>query len=163
MDVNKVTNDFLSGYYGDASKMILEYNNLLHDELNKSGSKLIIYGTPVEEKESFLSYSLINRYSQIFDRAEKAVSGSPELLERVKTARLPIYYAMLEIARDEKTGKRGTFIGDNNSLKPNPKIVKVLYDFVYQCIRTNVSHLSEGRTTPQQYLEGYVKYLDEQK
>ncbi len=69
---------------------------------------------------------------------------------------------MLEIARDEKTGKRGAFItGDNNTLTPNPKIVRILYDFAYQCINTNVSHIRESRITPQQYLEEYTKFLQQ--
>ena len=159
-DVNKVMDDFLAGYYGNASKMIREYIDLLHERMSKSGEKLIIYGTPVDEKESFLSDSLITVYNKIFDRAEKAVSESPEILEHVRKARLPVYYAMLEIARDEKTGKRGAFIaGDNNKLRPNPEIVKILYDFVYLCIQSNVSHVQEGRITPQQYLETYTKFL----
>jgi hypothetical protein len=159
-DVNKVMDDFLSGYYGDASKMIREYIDLLHDRMSKSGEKLIIYGTPVEEKETFLSDSLITTYNKIFDRAEKAVTESPEILEHVRKARLPVYYAILEIARAEKTGKRGAFIaGENNKLKPNPEIVNILYNFVYLCIHSNVSHIQEGRTTPQQYLQAYTKFL----
>jgi|WetSurMetagenome_2_1015567.scaffolds.fasta_scaffold00667_11 hypothetical protein len=162
VDINKVMDDFLSGYYGNASKMIREYIDLLHNEMAQSGEKLMIYGTPVEEKETFLSDSLITEYNKIFDRAEKAVSGSPEVLKRVKVAHLPVYYAMLEIARDEKTGKRGAFIaGDNNKLKPNPEIVKILYDFAHLCIQTNVSHVQEANVTPLQYLEGYTKFLTE--
>jgi hypothetical protein len=162
VDVNQVMNDFLSGYYGNASKMIREYIDLLHEKMAQSGEKLIIYGTPVEEKETFLTDSLVTVYNQIFDRAEKAVADSPEILERVRKARLPVYYAMLEIARDEKTGKRGAFIvDDNNKLIPNPEIVNILYNFVYLCIQSNVSHVREGSITPQQYLETYTKFLSD--
>ncbi|MEO5997744.1 MAG: DUF4838 domain-containing protein [Chitinophagaceae bacterium] len=159
---DKIMDDFLSGYYGNASKHIRAYIDLLQNKMTASGAKLIIYATPVEEKETFLSDTLITTYNQLFDRAEKAVAVSPEILQRVQTARLPVYYAMLEIARAEKTGKRGAFISDNkNMVKPNPKITKILYDFVYRCIQTNVTHISEGRTTPQQYLEGYSAFLIE--
>jgi hypothetical protein len=162
VDVNKVMDDFLNGYYGNAGKIIREYVDLLQKSLTKSGEKLMIYGTPVEEKNTFLSDSLITAYNKIFDRAEKAVSVSPEVLERVRVARLPVYYAILEIARDEKTGKRGAFIaGDNNKLKPNPEIVNMLYDFAYLCIKTKVSHVQEGAITPQQYLDTYMKFLAE--
>jgi hypothetical protein len=69
---------------------------------------------------------------------------------------------MLEIARDEKTGKQGAFIvGDNNKLKPNPEIVNILYNFVYLCIQSNVSHIREGSITPQQYLETYTRFLSD--
>jgi hypothetical protein len=162
VDVNQVMNDFLSGYYGNASKMIREYIDLLQEKMAQSGEKLIIYGTPVEEKETFLADSLITVYNKIFDRAEKAVADSPEILERVRKARLPVYYAMLEIARDEKTGKRGAFIvDDNNKLIPNPEIVNILYNFVYLCIQSNVSHVREGSITPQQYLETYTRFLSD--
>jgi hypothetical protein len=161
IDINKVMNDFLSGYYGNPSGMIRQYIDLLHNEMEQSGVKLSIYGNPVEERKTFLSDSLVTVYNQLFDRAEKAVSGSPELLQRVKTARLPVYYAMLEIARDQKTGKQGAFVvADDNTLKPNPEIVKILYDFVYGCIHGNVSHVREGRITPQEYLATYTKFLE---
>jgi hypothetical protein len=161
-DVNKVMDDFFTGYYGNAGKIIREYSDLLQKMMIKSGEKLIIYGTPIEEKNIFLSDSLITVYNKIFDRAEKAVAGSPEILKRVKVARLPLYYAMLEIARDEKTGKRGAFItGADSTLKPKSEIVNMLYDFVHLCTQTQVTHVREGRITPQQYLERYVKFLAE--
>jgi hypothetical protein len=161
-DVNKVMDDFLTGYYGNAGKIIGEYNDLVQKMMIKSGKKLQIYDTPVQEKNSFLTDSLITEYGKIFDRAEKAVAGSPELLERVKVARLPLNYAILQIARDEKTGKRGAFItGEGNKLVPKPEIVNILYDFAYLCIKTEVSHVQEGGTTPQQYLNAYNKFLTE--
>ena len=52
-------------------------------------------------------------------------------------------------------------VGDDHILKPKPEIVNLVYDFVYQCIRTNVSHVRERRVTPQEYLEGYNKFLSE--
>jgi hypothetical protein len=161
-DVNKVMDDFLTGYYGSAGKIIREYIDLLQKSLVKSGEKLEIYDTPVQEKNSFLTDSLITEYNKIFDRAEKAVAGTPEILEHVKVARLPVYYAMLQIAKDEKTGKRGAFMpGEYNKLKPKPEIVTMLYEFAYMCIKTKVSHVQEGGITPQQYLNAYTKFLAE--
>ncbi len=166
ININNVMDDFLSGYYGKASGDIKEYINLLQNEMVRSGAKLSIYGSPAEEKGTFLSDSLITVYNKLFDQAEKAVSGSPDVLQRVKTARLPVYYAMLEIARNEKTGKRGAFIADGSTLKPNPpnpEIVKILYDFVYGCISSNVSHVREGGITPDEYLQEYTKFLAERE
>jgi hypothetical protein len=165
LDINAVINDFLSGYYGKASKDIREYIDILHKN-NMSGTdfKLSIFGSPVLAKENYLSDSLITVYNKIFDHAEKAVSGEPEVLLRVKSARLPVYYAMLQIAKDEKTGKRGAFITDaNNTLKPNPEISNILYNFGYQCIRTNVTRVTEWNTTPKEYLANYLKVLQDMK
>jgi len=165
VDIDVVMNDFLTGYYGKASKEIKKYIDLLHDHnLAYSGIKLSIFGTPAEAKETYLSDSLIAIYNKLFDRAEKSVSGSPEILQRVKTARIPVYYAMLEIAKEEKTGKRGAFhVGDNNRLTPKPEVVNILYEFVYNCLRNNVTRVSEWHTPPKEYLANYLKFLDETK
>jgi hypothetical protein len=98
--------------------------------------------------ETFLSDSLITVYNGIFDNAEQAVSGEPELLERVKTARLPVYYAILEIARDDGT------------LKPRPEIVEMLHTFVSQCNKIGVTRVTEWHTTPDEYLEKYNLFLE---
>jgi len=163
VDIDQVVNDFLNGYYGEAGKEIKKYIDLLHENnMSNSGVKLSIFGNPVQQKESFLSDSLITIYNQFFDQAEKAVSGSPEQFQRVRSARLPVYFAMLEIAKDVKTGKRGAFITDDHSqLKPNPEIVKILYQFVYQCIRNNVTRVSEWHTPPKEYLANYLKFFEE--
>ena len=162
VNVDSVMNDFLTGYYGKAAKQVKKYIDLLHDNnMAQSGYKLSIFGKPVMEKESFLSDSLITVYNKLFDQAEKAVSGSPEILDRVKTARLPVYYAMLEIAKDEKTGKRGAFLSADSTNKiSNPAIVNILYDFVYQCIRNNVTRVTEWKTTPLEYLAEYKQFLE---
>jgi hypothetical protein len=132
----------------------------MEKSLAKSGEKLMIYGTPVEEKNGFLSEVLVTKYNQIFDRAEKAVAGSQDILERVKVTRLPLYYTMLEIARNEKTGTRGAFSTvEGNKLIQKPEIVKILHDFVYLSIKTNIFYLRERRITPQQYLDAYTKFL----
>jgi hypothetical protein len=159
LKINAVTDDFLSGYYGNASKEIKQYIGLLHDQMGKFGDKLLIFGSPIDAKDTYLSDSLITVYNKLLDKAENAVRQSPDILQRVQIARLPISYAMLEIAKAEKTGDRGAFIKVGNIFKPNPKIVNILYDFVYQCIKTNVSHIRERKITPQQYLETYTKFL----
>ena len=162
VDINGVLDDFLIGYYGNAAMMVREYIDLMHNSMEQSGTKLFIFGNPIHAKETFLSDSLVTIYNQIFDRAEEAVSESSERLMRVKSARLPLYYAMLEIAKNEKTGNRGAFILDEQGrLKKNPQIVKILNEFVSHCILTNISHLAEWGITPQEYLETYNKFFEE--
>lgn len=163
INVDEVMQDFLSGYYGNAAKPIKAYIDLLHDNNEaQSGYKMSIFGKPVQEKETFLSESLITKYNNLFDQAEKAAANNQEVLQRVKTARLPVYYAMLEIAREEKTGKRGAFLSaDGNNKTPNPALVKILYDFAYQCIRNKVTRVTEWKTTPVEYLAEYKAFLEQ--
>lgn len=163
IDIEKEKNEFIDAYYGPAAAEIKEYIRLLHDN-NRSGQgvRMSIFGSPVQEKESFLSVDLIERYNRIFDRGEKKVKNKPGYHVRVKSARLPVYYAMLEIAKEAKAGNRGALIkGTDGSLVPDPEIVSVLYEFVYHCVRTKVSRTSEWHTTPKEYLEKYRAFLAE--
>lgn len=161
VDIEKEKNEFIDAYYGPAAPDIKEYIQLLHDN-NQSGKgvKMSIFGSPVQEKESFLSENLIAEYNRIFDRAEKKVRKHPHYFVRVRSARLPVYYAMLEIAKALKTGSRGAFVtAENGALIPNPRIVNILYEFAYHCIRTNVSRTAEWHTPPKEYLEKYLSFL----
>ena len=162
IDMQREMDEFLTGYYGVAAPDIKEYINLLHDnnQANK-GVKMSIFGSPVEDKETFLSESLIARYNEIFDNAEKKVMKTPVIYDRVRSARLPVYYAMLEIARSEKTGTRGAFTaGPTTQLTPNRKVMDILNKFSYHCIKTNVTRITEWRTTPKEYLQEYLTFLN---
>jgi hypothetical protein len=160
VNVDSVMNQFLDGYYGKAGRQIREYIDLMHDKLEQSDSSLTIFGTPVRATTTFLTDSLINVYNGIFDRAEKTVQDSPDELMRVQTARLPLYYAMLEIARVKTTGPNAAFIDDGNGNKrPNPVVVDCLNKFASQCMRTGVTRIAEWHTTPQDYLEAYYSFL----
>lgn len=163
MDMEKEIDDFVTGYYGEAGKYIKEYIALLHDnnQANKN-RKLSIFGSPVNETETYLSQSLIDQYNTIFDEAEKVVHKDPEVLNRVKSARLPIYYAILEIAISKKMEEQGTFImNDRNGFRPKPELIEILHNFVYQCVKNDVSRIAEWHTTPEEYLGKYLKLLEE--
>jgi hypothetical protein len=83
------------------------------------------------------------------------------LLDRVKTARLPVNYAILEIARDERAGDRQAFrTGDDGTLKPRPEMVDLLHAFVSQCNKIGVTRVTEWHTTPDEYLEKYNLFLE---
>lgn len=162
VNIKEVTKDFLSGYYGNASEIIGEYISQSHNAMEKSGAKLNIFGKPSQAKETFLSAELITAYNKLFDRAEQAVISDPDKLSHVKSARLQVYYAILEIAREEKTGTRGALLADDRGLlKPDPKIVEILDRFVTQCTMTGVSRITEWHTTPLEYQEKYRKFLVE--
>jgi hypothetical protein len=160
VNVDSVMDQFLDGYYGKAGRPIREYINLMHDKLEQSDSSLTIFGTPLQATTTFLTDSLLNVYNGLFDRAEKAVQDSPDELMRVQTARLPLYYAMLEIAKSKSTGPGAAFIDDGKGNKtPNPVVIDWLNKFVSQCLRTGVTRIAEWHTTPQDYLEAYYAFL----
>lgn len=162
IDVDSVMNDFLTGFHGPAGVYIREYIDILHDEMEKSEAPLQIFGKPADAMETYLSDSLITVYREIFDKAEHSVSGQPALLERVKTARLPLYYAILEIAREVEAGSRWAFrAGNDGSLKPRPEIVDMLHSFVAHCDKIGVTRVTEWHTTPDEYFEKFNQFLKE--
>lgn len=157
LDLEKEMDDFLDNYYGKAAGHVKEYITLLHDNnQGYTGRKLSIFGSPVRERDSYLTPDLIAAYNDIFDKAEKAVRKRPEHLSRVRSARLPVYYAMLEILKEEQASNWETFApSDSQRLKLPSEVSELLYDFIYQCQRSNVSRLSEWHTPPKAYLEKY--------
>lgn len=161
IDIQQEMDEFLNGYYGAAAPDIKEYINLLHDN-NQSGKgvKMSIFGSPADDKATFLSEELITQYNSIFDRALKKVEKMPDSHVRVSTARLPVYYAALEIAKADKTGPRGAFDIVDNKLVPKPAIISMLHEFVYHCVRTGVSRITEWHTTPREYLAKYLAFLE---
>lgn len=92
-DANEVMMDFLNGYYKQASPFIAEYINKMHDALEKSGGELSIFGSPYDCDKTYLTKELYAEYENLFDQAEQAAALDSEVLFRVKTARLPLYYA----------------------------------------------------------------------
>jgi hypothetical protein len=150
-DVDKLTNDFLNGYYGAAGKPIRQYIDEMREALVSSGKTLRIFGTPYEAEDGYLSPALMQRYEQLFDQAEAAVAGRPEVLERVKIARLPLAYAQLEQAKKHFTGDRGVFHKVNGRWEVRPEIRAKVDPFADLCIRQGVTRLKEWSTSPDEY------------
>jgi hypothetical protein len=160
-DVDALMDDFLGGYYGAAGPLIREYVDLMHDALEESGESLEIFGNPASPIDGYLSPSLMKRYNALFDEAEKAVAGEPDVLERVRAARLPIQYAALEQAKRAGTGDRGVFAPrGKGQWTVRPEIVAQLGAFVERCNKAKISRLSEWHTTPDEYREKYLQFLE---
>ncbi|MFO7824484.1 MAG: DUF4838 domain-containing protein [Cyclobacterium sp.] len=157
IDLEKEMTEFLLAYYGQAAGHIKAYINLMHEHNQcGTGRKLSIFGGPVQEQDSYLTPDLIVAYNGIFDKAERAVRDFPDQLERVRSARLPVTYAMLEIEK-ENAAEQWEILESGKKRKLPNEISELLYDFIYHCMRTKVSRLSEWHTPPKEYLEKYAK------
>lgn len=160
LNVDSVMNDFLSGYYGNAGKFIGEYIELMKNELIKSNAKLWIYSNPVEQMNDFLKPELIDEYNQIFDKAEKSVAYDSVYLKRVKLARTPLIYAMLEQAKVLSVGKKSILIKNSkNDLMVNPKINLMLDDFLNYINQVDNVLVNEKSLTPEKYVKRYKTML----
>jgi len=98
VDVQNIMEEFCHGYYGPAGKYILQYISTMHDALEESGGNLGIYGYPYDGINTYLTPGFIKQYEVFFDKAEKSVKDRPEYLERVRVARLPLEFAILDIS-----------------------------------------------------------------
>lgn len=151
LNVDTLVNDFLRGYYGSAAKPIRQYIDEMRSALLQSGQPLRIFGTPNEASTSYLTPTLIERYEVLFNEAEKAVVASPEILERVKIARLPLQFAIMEQAKKTFTGDRGVFEKVNGQWEVRTAIRATIDPFTDLCIRQGVTQVKEWSTSPEEY------------
>ena len=128
-DVDAWTADFLEGYYGRAGKFILRYIEALTAALARTGARLDIYEPPAVHAGDYLSAADVARCDTLFDRAEAAAAGDPERLVRVRTARLPLMYAKLEIGKADMFGPRGFYREKDGRFAPNPGMTRLVEDF----------------------------------
>lgn len=144
-DVEKVMEDFLAGYYGKAAVPIREYIDMIHDELEKFGRDLVIGGSPTHHTDNYLREDLLVKYNKLFDEAEKLVADDPDVLKRVKSARLPLMYAQLEIGYGDVAARR-----------------KIADEFFALAEATNLQMLNEWTLTKKLYKERIDSMLAEE-
>lgn len=144
LNADSVIRDFCMGYYGKAGPFVLKYINKLHDQMEKSGDRLDIYGYPYYAMNSYLKPELLKHYSNLFDSAELAVKNNPKYLERVIEARLPIEYAIIEIARQKGLGEGGLFETEaSGKLMVIPAMKKRIDNFIDNCLKFDIQKLEE--------------------
>ncbi|MGE5742241.1 MAG: DUF4838 domain-containing protein [Candidatus Aminicenantes bacterium RBG_16_66_30] len=161
-DVNAVMNEFLGGYYGQAGPSIRLFIDALRRALERSGARLDIYEPPAVHATDYLSGADVALYDKLFDRAEAAVARDPERLVRVRTARLPLMYAKIEIGKNDIFGPRGFTEDKAGRFVARPAMVRLLEDFSDRCRAGNVRTLSEGGLTPEDYRQGVERFIDVQ-
>lgn len=169
VDVEALIDEFLTGYYGPAAPHLRAYIDLLHDAVEKSGEELVLYGNPALAKDSWLRFSTLGNARKIFNLAEAAVADDPTLAVRVRTARLPLMYAELEIAkrrgagaggiwRQERDG--GTEVEPSFKLIPRPEIQQLLNEFIAGCEAVGIRKLREYDLTLDVYRANWQRLLD---
>lgn len=148
-DADALMNDFLNGYYGAAGPIIREYIDTQTKAMLEAGEPLRIFGTPLNARTTYLTPALFKTYASLFDRAEAAVRDSPQVLERVRIARLPIIYARVEQAKETYAGEDGIFRKVEGKWVVNEDIRALIDPFVDLCIRQGVTRLKEWSTSPE--------------
>lgn len=158
-DLNAVMDDFLTGYYGPAGGHIRTYIDTMHDALERSGKGLGIYGYPFDAIDSYLTPELLRTYAAIFDRAEEAVKDAPQLLERVRIARLPLEFAILDISLHDHTPELSYFDRKDGKLVPRASMKERLERFVQLANHAGIRRLDEMGRPPDEYRRAVEQHM----
>ena len=150
-DINAVLNDFLAGYYGPAAPHIRRYIDTMHDALERSGKGLGIYGYPFDAINSYLTPELLRTYSTQFDDAEAAVKETPAYLERVRIARLPVEFAILDISLHDASPELSYFDRKDGTIVPRAAMRERLERFVLLANHAGIRRLDEMGRPPDEY------------
>ncbi|WOD42667.1 DUF4838 domain-containing protein [Hwangdonia lutea] len=149
--VDDLITEFTNGYYHEAGVFVKSYVDLIHKELkNYPDYFLFLYGDPSQAFNAFLSPNLLKQYVALFDEAESAVANKPDILKRVKVARLSIDYAVLEACR------KG--ISVDFTITQNTK--NLVENFMSVCNEANITLMNEMGYTVTDYGNAYLKSIE---
>lgn len=149
-DPHQIIEHFSEAYYQEAAPFILEYIHTIHEEIQKVPDFfLFLYGDPSQGFDSFLRPELLLSYDKLFVQAEDAVSNKPEVLDRVKKARLSTHYAILEASRK----------GVSEEYSLSPQVRSRLAEFQAICKSGEITMMNEMRYSVDEYIESYDKAL----
>ncbi|MBN1560030.1 DUF4838 domain-containing protein, partial [candidate division KSB1 bacterium] len=160
IDLDVVRKDFLNGYYGAAAPFIEKYIEKTHKALLSSGERLDIYGYPYDAVDSYLRPELLQQYEVLFDRAETAVSGDKNVLKRVRRARLPIEFAILDISLHDVNQDLSFVTHHDGKILPKKEMLARLERFVQVCHENGIERLEEHGYSPDQFRENCHDYIE---
>lgn len=92
-DGKALINEFVTNVYGKAAQLLLQYIDMMHDEVKPKNNHFSIYDAP-----TFLDYlkpEILQKAERLFIKAETIAEKDKELLKRVELAHLPVLYARL--------------------------------------------------------------------
>ena len=148
-DSEKLIDEFIDGYYGDAAKHIREYLDVTHDAVETSGDKLGCFSAHTAK---FLSLDTLRRGWQHLQEAEEAVREDPDLRFRVQCAQLPVLYTFM--VRWNEFRKEASTTGAPWPLADS--IAEVYQQFKSVAAKKNITRLNE-HTAGFESLEKVIK------
>ena len=167
-NVDALIDEFLAGFYGAAAPHLRAYIDLIHGELRASGDVLVLYGNPALAMASWLRPDVLAAARAHFDTAESAVGTHAIHADRVRTARLPLMYAELEIAKRRGAAPGGIWEPHRSGadeaaqirLRPRAEVRELLADFLAGCRAAGIRRLREYDLTLEAYRADWDRLLD---
>jgi len=162
LDVEGLITEFTNGYYQEAGVFVKKYVNLIHMKIQEdSDFFLFLYGDPSQAFDSYLNPELLQTYNDYFDDAEEAVAQKPEILKRVKAARLSTDYAILEACKKNLSEVFSMVLIDESGHKIiNKSVVDRLEKFYDTSNTANITLMNEMGFTVSEYYENYKKAIE---
>ena len=155
-NLDEIITEFTNGYYEEAGIYVKEYLDTIHEQIkNYPDFFLFLYGDPSQAFSSYLSAELLSKYSGFFDSAEREVSHKPEVLKRVRIARLGIDYAILEACRKN--------LSKAYSLSNVAFVEELLRNFENSCNKSNITLMNEMGFTVNEYINGFKNAIEVSK
>lgn len=158
---DKLMDEFLNAYYGEASQYIRQYIDKITAELLLSGEKLTLYEPPVTYSSNYLSMDNIREYFVLLNKALDAVKTDEKKSKRVELLLQSLRYAYLEVSKNSPYTKDWIF--EKDSLNKNFVLKKEATDILekfYEISKENGPELlSENETTPDEYYNKTKEYF----
>jgi hypothetical protein len=150
-DDRALIREFLEGYYGvAAAKPILQYL-----DLESGAAKGFYLRCYTRANSPYLDFKVLGQAEKLWQKAEKAVAGKPELLARVQQAHLPVQYAFL---RD--WNKLRATSADQKAIWPMPESPQAAAEHFARICQgspdkdwTHVTVLNEAGLTVEKFLQ----------
>ncbi|MDH5415592.1 MAG: DUF4838 domain-containing protein, partial [Flavobacteriaceae bacterium] len=161
LELNDLIKEFTDGYYKEAGIFVRNYIDLVHEKiLEDQNFFLFLYGDPSQAFDSYLNAELLEQYDTFFDKAEKVVSYDPDIVERVKIARLSIDYAILEACKKGLSEKYKLISkNDQGLMNVNALVKDKLENFYKTCNKANITLMNEMGFTVEEYYNSYNKAI----
>jgi len=161
-DFDALVTEFTNGYYEAAGPFIKEYIDLIHSKIKEDEDFfLFLYGDPSEAFSSYLNPELLEKYSELFNAAAEAVADKPEVVKRVKAARIGIDFAILEASRKNMTPAYSlTTTNKNGAQITNPSVALLLDNFTNTAKDNNITLMNEMGFTVSEYGANYISALE---
>jgi hypothetical protein len=159
IDYDNAMDYFLNHYYGNAGPAIKQYIDLTTSALLKSNIPLKAQDHPHKHFKGFLAPGQLIAYNKFFDDAENTEKNKDEQLERVKVARLPLTYAMLESSKMVSIVNKKQNVNASIGYSSNKNILDLLDYYVSMCKKHGIERMAESSTTVEDYQADFKKYV----
>ncbi|WP_459084892.1 DUF4838 domain-containing protein [Chryseobacterium sp. A301] len=158
-DIQKLTSEFLKGYYGPNAQIVEEYIADLLNKVKESEARLDVYGNPVMALKTFLPSSFLESNR---NKLENAIASTQEEIYHTRIERLLLstIYAQLQQARQLGYQPYGLYQEEQGKVYSSPQIRKEVSRFFQIVDKNKITQLAEFGLSASQYKKEWNSLLN---